>query len=190
MSDQPVLPYGGTTQPRNSGYAAGADTSRDRALTADADGTTTRRQRSALAVLSDRWLHEHGGGYIGLDHGTTWKELATFYGWHHGQASGVLSVLHKAGKIARLTERRNRCAVYVLPEYVNGRETAPHGRQQPTGEQPDTQLAVDLVNAEAAIRRVRALHQPHREQSGKVACPVCLLDYPCPTIRALNGNPT
>jgi hypothetical protein len=39
----------------------------------------------------------------------------------------VLSDLHKAGRIARLTEERNRCKVYVLPEYVNGRETEPHG---------------------------------------------------------------
>jgi hypothetical protein len=29
--------------------------------------------------------------------------------------------------LARLTETRGKCRVYVLPEYVNGRPTEPHG---------------------------------------------------------------
>jgi hypothetical protein len=69
---------------------------------------------------------------------------------HHGQASGALSVLHKEGRIARLTERRNRCAVYVLPEYVQGRETSPHGGKGPrlTPEEEAT-----LARAEEALTR-------------------------------------
>lgn len=111
--DTPLLPYAGT-----SGWS-GSETSRERAETQDTDGTTSARQTETL-----NWLRERG------TFGVTWKELANIELWHHGQASGVLSVLHKVGRIARLTERRDRCAVYVLPEYVNGRETAPHGRQR------------------------------------------------------------
>lgn len=107
----PVLPYAGT-----SGWS-GSDTSKARAVTADRDGTTSARQLEAVSEL-------HKSGF----HGLTWKEISEITGWHHGQASGVLSVLHKEGRIARLAESRLRCKCYVLPEYVNGRETEPHGR--------------------------------------------------------------
>ena len=33
----------------------------------------------------------------------------------------------------------------------------------------------------AAVEAVEWHHTPHREQSGTLACPTCLLDYPCPT---------
>lgn len=108
--DVPLFPYAGS-----SGYAAGVDTSRDRAEREDRDGTTARRQRQVLAALQ-------AAGRDGL----TWHELARAHGWHHGQASGALSVLHKVGKIARLTERRDRCYVYAHLEHVQGRDTAPH----------------------------------------------------------------
>lgn len=135
------LPYGGHTDP-NSGFAAGVATSEERARLDDADGTTSRRQATTRLMMQHRAAT-----------GVTWKELAGWTGWHHGQASGVLSVLHKAGRIARLTERRDRCFIYVLPEYVNGRDTQPQGR--PT--QPDDGLAVALIQAEAAILRVEML---------------------------------
>lgn len=118
MTDQPILPYpseDGTT----SGFAAGVATSEERAREADTDDTTNRRQQITLDLLGD-------AGTKGL----TWGELSDIRGYHHGQASGVLSNLHKAGKIARLTERRGRSFVYVLPEYVNGRDTQPQGRTQ------------------------------------------------------------
>lgn len=114
---QPGLPFPGTfPYAGTSGYAAGSDTSEDRARTDDEDGTTTRRQRQVLSALD-------AGGFTGM----TWAELANLTGWHHGQASGALSVLHKSGLISRLAERRGRCAVYVLPEYVDDRPTQPHG---------------------------------------------------------------
>lgn len=107
----PVLPYAGT-----SGWS-GSTASRERAETADSDGTTKGRQAAALTALG---LHK--------ERGMTWKELGQYLGVHHGIASGVLSVLHKAGKIDRLAgERRLRCSVYVLPEHVQGRPTAPYG---------------------------------------------------------------
>lgn len=104
MIEQPILPYAGT-----SGWS-GSETSKQRAVQNDKDGSTGRNQRRA-------WWHVNGQGSFGI----TWKELSLETGWHHGTASGVLSVLDKAGKIVRLTDRRNRCAIYVLPENVFGR---------------------------------------------------------------------
>jgi hypothetical protein len=111
--DLPVLPYAGT-----SGHS-GSDTSRERAARADADGTTAQRQLDTLAHL------DHAGA-----EGLTYRELGDLTGMHHGQSSGSLSNLHMVGEIERLTEARNRCKVYVLPAYVNGRETEPYGRKR------------------------------------------------------------
>lgn len=108
----PLLPYAGT-----SGWS-GSETSHARAVSADRNGTTSDAQRKALESLA--WRSTDG---------VTWRELADEYGWHHGTASGVLSVLHKEGVIARLSTSRQRCKVYVLPDYVAGRETEKHGRK-------------------------------------------------------------
>lgn len=105
----PVLPYGGT-----SGWS-GSETSKDRATKADSDGITSVRQRQTLILLRNSGTH-----------GMTWSELAEVLDWHHGTASGALSVLHKAGIIARLAQKRNRCAVYVAPEHIDGRATEQH----------------------------------------------------------------
>lgn len=115
MNNVIELPYGGDTHP-NSGHA-GSDTSQARAIREDADGTTGARQRAVLRRLAHF-----------QETGLTWREWAAQSGDHHGQASGVLSGLHKAGRIARLTETRRRCKVYVLPEYVNGRPTEAQGK--------------------------------------------------------------
>lgn len=104
----PETPYGGT-----SGWS-GSETSRERAEKADADGTTSQRQSQTLDIVSSCGSR-----------GITWRELSARQGWHHGTASGVLSVLHKTGHLARLTQRRDRCQIYVLPVHVDGRETAP-----------------------------------------------------------------
>lgn len=113
MSEQPILPYAGT-----SGWS-GSSASEDRATHADADGTTAKRQRDTIGHL-----------HIFASEGMTVTDLKETLGLHHGQASSVLSVLHKAGRVCRLRERRDRCHIYVLPEYVNGRETEPHGRRK------------------------------------------------------------
>lgn len=107
MINQPLLPYAGT-----SGWS-GSDSSRERAKTQDADGTTGLRQSQTLFYVRNQ-----------TERGLTWKELSEITNWHHGSSSGALSVLHKAGILVRLTQRRNRCAIYVTPEYVNGREIA------------------------------------------------------------------
>lgn len=110
QKEVPLLPYAGT-----SGHG-GNGPSLERALREDADGTTTMRQGVALSYL--RQVGEWGA---------TWKEFGDEFGYHAGQSSGVLSVLHKEGRIVRLKNRRDRCSVYVMPEFVQGRETSPHG---------------------------------------------------------------
>jgi hypothetical protein len=111
MSEQPALPYG---TPATQGWS-GSDTSRERAEREAAEGTAAERQQWVRTRL-------HTNGYFGL----TVKELREATGWHHGQASSVLSVMHKEGQIARLKERRSKCAVYVYPAFVDGRPTAKH----------------------------------------------------------------
>lgn len=105
----PVLPYNGS-----SGHS-GSQTSKDRADSEDNSGVTGQRHEETLLFLLTRDMI-----------GATWRELSDHYGWHHGQSSGALSVLHKVGFIERLTETRERSAVYVLPQYVMGRETSPY----------------------------------------------------------------
>lgn len=126
----PVLPYAGT-----SGWS-GSDTSRERAENNDRTERTTAYQRAALLSLA-------GARRPGM----TWAELSRTRGWHHGTASSVLSVLHMAGRIARLKERRGKSAIYVLPEYVDGRETAPHGRKRPTLS-PEERAVLDKVDGD------------------------------------------
>ena len=103
----PVTPYAGT-----SGWK-GSEASHDRVIEDDADGTTSKRQKQTLLSL----------GAAGVN-GLTWKELSEITGWHHGQSSGCLSVLHLEGMVARLKDRRNRCSIYVLPAFVTGRKTS------------------------------------------------------------------
>jgi hypothetical protein len=106
-ADIPARPYAGS-----SGWS-GSETSRSRAERADASGTTGERDRRTLALL-------RAAG----SHGVTWPELADADLLHHGEASAVLSRLHKVGTLVRLKEQRQRCQVYVLPEYADGRETS------------------------------------------------------------------
>ena len=110
---QAELPYNGT-----SGHS-GTETSKERALHADRSGKTALRQAQALNLLSERTFQ-----------GITWKELSEITGLHHGTASGVLSVLHKAGRIARLKDSRNGCKVYVDLRCINGRQIETQGRKK------------------------------------------------------------
>jgi hypothetical protein len=128
---QPVLPYAGS-----SGWS-GSDTSHERADRDDTTGVTGRRQRQTVALL-----HEVG------ETGLTWRELADILDVHHGAASGALSVLHKDGRIARLSHRRGGSKVYVLPEYVAGRVTERPGHNKRT------------VDNEEALAKVRDLVKP------------------------------
>lgn len=105
----PALPYAGT-----EGFA-GSETSKVQAQADVISGTASKRQRYIL-ILAGR----------AKERGITVAELRD-QSLHHGRVSGALSVLHKVGKLSRLTESRGRCKVYVLPEYVNDRPTEKHG---------------------------------------------------------------
>ena len=109
--DKPILPYNGT-----SGWS-GSSTSESRAIDADSKGTTLKRQNKVLDYLYER-------GTIGA----TWKEISDVFDWHHGTSSGILSTLHKADRIARLTISRDRSKVYVHPSHVGNSPTESQGR--------------------------------------------------------------
>lgn len=109
-SQVPALEYAGT-----SGWS-GSVTSRDRAHSADSSGKTSERQEETLSRLLKAGAR-----------GMTWKDLSMSTEWHHGQSSGVLSGLHKAGMIYRLAQSRAGCRIYVHPDHLGGRETEDHG---------------------------------------------------------------
>lgn len=90
------VPYNGT-----AGWS-GTNTSKERALYNLRTGKEYNNQQKALALLKQS-----------LSQGLTWKELSQATEMHHGTASGVLSVLHKAGAILRTTRIRNGCKVYM-----------------------------------------------------------------------------
>jgi hypothetical protein len=96
----PYKPYKGT-----AGWS-GTDTSKARAVDNIASGREENNQQLALRILKNRGAE-----------GVTWKELAIDTGWHHGTASGVLSVLHQSGAIVRAVKARNRCKIYVHQNY-------------------------------------------------------------------------
>jgi hypothetical protein len=109
----PELPYDQT-----SGHS-GTDTSKARAVEADRSGKTAQRQAQAIDLLNENY-----------ERGLTWKEFSFITGLHHGTASGVLSVLHKTGRIARLKESRNGCKVYVGLSWVQNRVVEKQGRNK------------------------------------------------------------
>lgn len=151
-----ALPYGGDTNP-NSGFA-GSDTSRARAREADLSGLTGVRQRETVRLLTFRG-----------ERGITWRELAELTGWHHGTCSGSLSNLHKVGRIARLTEKRGRCKVYVTVADVGDRETERPGRTS-TGNLLSTSmefiegLDVRYLTIEQRTMRTRLLNRYARRE--------------------------
>ena len=113
LLSMPELPYDQT-----SGHS-GTDTSKARAVEADKSGKTAMRQAQAIDLLNENY-----------ERGLTWKEFSLITGLHHGTASGVLSVLHKAGRIARLKESRNGCKVYVALNWVDNRVVEKQGRNK------------------------------------------------------------
>lgn len=108
-ADEPVTPYAGS-----SGWS-GSETSKDRADRADTSGLTGHRDRFTLEALK-----------VAAADGITWGELADAHALHHGEASAALSRLHRVGLIRRLTKKRGRSQIYVLPEHVAGRPTSPY----------------------------------------------------------------
>ena len=93
------VPYNGT-----AGWS-GTETSKNRAMINLRTGKEYNNQQKALHLLKNN------------PHGMTWKELSEQTGMHHGTASGVLSVLHKAGAILRSGRVRSECKIYYSIEY-------------------------------------------------------------------------
>lgn len=89
--EQPMLDF--------SNAYVNRDTSRERAQREASDGTFNARKEKVLQLLQQR------------DH--TWRELAEKLELHHGQISGLLSILHKHGQIVMLKARRDRCHPYT-----------------------------------------------------------------------------
>lgn len=148
------LPYAGT-----SGWA-GSVTSRERAAHEDSSGTTTQCQSATISFLAER-----------REYGATYSELGKRFGWHHGQSSGVLSVLHKTDHICRLIARRDKCAIYVLPEFVGDRKVAPHGGKKSEA----LTILTDLIEEQ------RELH--HRLD---FECSLCDEAWPCQCVESLD----
>jgi hypothetical protein len=115
---QPELPFIGSFPYNGTSGNVKGTASEDARRADDESGATTKRQLEVIVIL--RALGPRGA---------TWAEVSNYTGHHHGTVSGALSALHKEKRIARLTERRNRCSIYVMPEYVEDRETQEQGRR-------------------------------------------------------------
>lgn len=96
---------------------AGHSTSTTMTEAEETSGVAAHRQAGALAEVR-----------MAGRSGATWREVAAERGWHHGQASGALTRLHRRGLILRLEETRDHCGVYVTPDYVGNRPTVAAGR--------------------------------------------------------------
>ena len=110
---QVYIPYNGT-----AGWS-GTDTSEQRALDNIQSGWEENNQQLALRILKNRSTE-----------GVTWKELATHTGWHHGTASGVLSVLHLSNAIVRTYTTCNRCKVYVHQNFKDDVKVEPYKKRE------------------------------------------------------------
>lgn len=105
-----MIPYGTA----GSGHA-GNDTSKERQEKADASGLTLTRQKATLEAVE-----------LSAGHGVTSAEMEDLLGIGHGQASSALSHLHRAGRIRRIKERRNKQEIYVTAEHVGDRVESPY----------------------------------------------------------------
>jgi hypothetical protein len=106
-----MVPY-----PDGSGSGhAGNDTSRERQERNDASGVTSLVQRAALRMVE-----------LSGSEGVTVAEFEDLTATGHGQASSAFSHLHRAGHVRRIKMRRKRHEIYVMPEFVNGREESPY----------------------------------------------------------------
>ena len=132
---EPSLTYDGTSG------AMHTDTSKARAEKNDIEGVTGKRQAFTLKYAQQRGT----SGITVID----LREHPSFIG-HHGEASSSLTNLHKDNRLVRLGECRNHSHVYVLPEFVNGREVLPFRSQR-------TFLPIDVLEARrAAVDYIRA----------------------------------
>lgn len=110
MSDPTWTPYSPDQQSGHQG-----DASRD-----------AEPGRRALIPRVTQLLHDVGS------HGVTMGEACAILERPHQSVSSVLSNLHRTGVAVRLSERRNGCGVYVLPELAGDRPQAAYRRHSKT----------------------------------------------------------
>ena len=94
-------------------YGANTEASRD--LERDQHATFTDQQSVVLALAFDAGAR-----------GITGHDIQAATGWGDSPKSRALSNLLRDGKLIRLTEKRDRGSVHVLPEYAGGREQEPY----------------------------------------------------------------
>lgn len=99
----------------------GTETSAAAALDIDLSGIQSKKQRYFLVAIAQ-------SGEDGLTVGELREKHGARY--HHGSSSGLLSTLHSRGHIVALKHPRDGQTVYVLPEYLNGREQRPYRRSE------------------------------------------------------------
>jgi len=99
ITDEDALPYNGTAG------AVNQPASTERAQTEADSGTAKARASAVLKLLYDNPI------------GLTYQQVGKNLNLHHGQSSGALSTLHKAGLVFMTFERRNKCQVYVHAAY-------------------------------------------------------------------------
>jgi hypothetical protein len=95
VGDDDALPYAGTAG------AVNQPASTQRAHDEARSGAAKARASKVLDLLNRN------------ADGLTYQEVGEHLALHHGQSSGALSTLHKAGLVFMTFERRNRCQVYV-----------------------------------------------------------------------------
>lgn len=105
------------------------------------------------------------------EHGTTWRDIARMLNLHHGQASGALSSLHRRGFLARLTEKRDRCSVYVANRFVMDRDTLPYGAGSDTS---GSDLEGDCTRIEC--QAVLAMYESLQAEARELRAHVILLE--------------
>lgn len=105
----------------------------------DASADTEPARRTCIPIA---YQHVAAAG----PDGATSLEIEHATGHGHGGISGALSNLHRTGTIARLTARRGRHSIYVLPEHIGGRPTSPYNRNKKHHPMQDT---IDRLTAAA-----------------------------------------
>lgn len=95
-----LFPYNGTM-----GYVE-QESSKARAVFERDSGVASARARAVLDSL-----HARGAA------GAIWREIGSDLGLHHGQVSGCLSVLHKAGHVFMKNAISNGCHIYVHSDF-------------------------------------------------------------------------
>ncbi len=114
------------------GWADGNDASREAAFADLTKGVTNKTQRLVLILAQQ-------AGRRGVTVGEVREAKGAL---HHGRMSSALTKQHIAGKLVALRERRGNQGVYVLPEFVDGRDVRPYRPQRKT---PDTEVIVGVL---------------------------------------------